>query len=145
MDRDAFRTVVKALITHDGEVLIGQKEDEKGHPISGEWHILGGHLAIDEAVETAVKREVREETGLDVTVEDIVDAMTFEWGADSPKDNLQLLYHCRADSRDVEPRDDLQAVQWVDSGELAEHLCAEEATRLAERPRQAAFIETLLA
>jgi ADP-ribose pyrophosphatase YjhB (NUDIX family) len=144
MDRDVFRTVVKALITHDGEVLIGQKEDEEGHPISGEWHILGGHLAVNEAVETAVKREVREETSLDVTVEDIVDVMTFQWGADGPKDSVQLLYHCHADSRDAEPRDDLQAVQWVDPDDLSEFLCAEEATRLCERPRQQAFVEKLL-
>lgn len=73
MDRDAFRTVVKALITHDGEVLIGQKEDDENHPIGGEWHILGGHLAVDESVEGAVIREVREETCLDVTVSELRD------------------------------------------------------------------------
>lgn len=145
MDRHAFRTVVKALITHDGDVLIGQKADVDGHPISGEWHILGGHLDVDEFVEAAVRREVREETGLDVAVAELVDAMTFEWGEDGHKDSLQLLYHCRAHSRDARPGDDLQAIEWVPPCELATFLCDEEMTRLTERPRQQAFVEEMLA
>ncbi|WP_267161419.1 NUDIX domain-containing protein [Halovenus salina] len=140
---DSFRTVVKALITHDGEVLVGQKEPEPDHPIGGQWHIPGGHLAADEAVETVVEREVREETGLDVTVAELVDAMTFAWGTDGSKDSLQLLYHCRADSHDAKAGDDLQAVEWVDPTELTAYLCDEEATRLTQRPRQRAFVEEL--
>jgi ADP-ribose pyrophosphatase YjhB (NUDIX family) len=145
MNRDAFRTVVKAAITYDGRVLIGQKEDADDHPIGGEWHLLGGHLAFDESVEAATRREVREETGLDVTVESLVDAMTFAWGPDDAKNSLQILYHCRASSPDAVAADDLQAVRWVDPApeELTAHLTAEEAQRVRSRPRQRAFFERL--
>lgn len=143
MTRDTFRTVVKGLITHDGAVLIGQKTQERGHPISGEWHLLGGHVGHDEQVEAAMRREVAEETGLAVSVETLVDAMTFEWGDDGVKDSLQLLYHCEADSREATARDDLQAVRWVDPTDLADALFAEEADRVRTRPRQAAFVEGL--
>ncbi len=77
MSREKFRTVVKALITYRGEVLIGKKEEEDGHPISGEWHLLGGHLEHGEQVEEAIEREVKEETGLEVEVFQTVDVMTF--------------------------------------------------------------------
>ena len=44
MDKNEFRTIVKALITNRGDILIGKKEETEGHTISGEWHIIGGHL-----------------------------------------------------------------------------------------------------
>lgn len=144
MERDFFRTVVKGLITHDGDVLIGQKVQEPGHPISGEWHLLGGHVAHEERVERAMRREAREETGLDVTVETLVDVMTFAWG-DGRRDSLQILYHCEADSSNATAQDDLQAVQWVAPEELTDYLFEDEAKRVTERPRQAAFLADLRA
>lgn len=144
MSRDAFRTVVKGLITHQDQVLIGQKEESEGHPISGEWHFLGGHLESGENVEAGIKREVREETGLPVTVEALIDVMTFTWASGGDKNCLQILYHCEADSTDATARDDLQAVQWVSPSELTNFLHEGDANRLTTRPRQQAFLNTLV-
>ncbi len=142
MSRSQFRTVVKALITNRGKVLIGQKEDgEKPH--SGEWHFLGGHLDDNESLEEAVKREVKEETDLDVEVHQIIDAMVFSWKKDGDMDSVQLLYHCEADSRDGEPGDDLQDVKWVNPEELVEELWDEEVRRIEQRDRRAKFVEKL--
>ena len=55
--------VVFALV--DGELrvlLIRRKHD----PFAGRWAIPGGFLEIDEPIEAAARRELREETGLDV-------------------------------------------------------------------------------
>lgn len=145
MVRNSFRTVVKGLITRREQVLIGRKEEEEGHPISGEWHFLGGHLESGENVEAGVKREIAEETGLRVEVGDIVDVMTFAWGTDDEKNSLQILYHCRAKSADAEAGDDLQAVRWVRPEELTEYLFDGEAERLTTRPRQASFLADLTA
>ncbi|MFB6175313.1 MAG: NUDIX domain-containing protein [Candidatus Nanohalobium sp.] len=137
-----FRTVVKALITDRGEILIGKKEEEEDHPISGEWHIPGGHLEHGEQVEEAVKREVEEETGLDVKVHQTVDVMTFAWG-DGEKDALQILFHCVADSHDAEALDDLEEVKWVKPDELADEVHSEEAERLENREDQAQFLKKM--
>ncbi|WP_458207236.1 NUDIX hydrolase [Haladaptatus sp. NG-SE-30] len=143
MSRDRFRTVVKGLITHDGEVLIGQKEETPGHPISGEWHLLGGHVEYGEDIETAAKREIEEETGLDVEVKALVDVMTFPWGHDVEKNSIQVLYHCEADTRDAVALDDLQAVRWVAPESLTDHLFDGDAERVATRRWQAEYVERL--
>jgi mutator protein MutT len=140
--REEFRTVVKALITDRGEILIGKKDEEEGHPISGEWHILGGHLEHGEEVEEAVKREVKEETGLEVEVHQTVDIMSFTWDS-GEKDSLQIVLHCVADSHDAEPRDDLEEVKWVKPDELAEQVHSEEAKRLENRQDQTQFLKKM--
>lgn len=141
-EKDKFRVVVKALITNQGDVLIGKKE-EGDNPHSGEWHFLGGHVEEGEQLEEAVKREVEEETGLEVSVHQIIDAMTFPWVESQERDALQVLFHCESDSRDAEASDDLEDVEWVETGELEEKLWAVEAERLNSRDEISKFIEKL--
>ena len=137
-----FRTVVKALITNRGKILIGKKEEREGHPIIGEWHILGGHLEKGEQVEDAIKREVKEETGLDVEVHQVVDVMSFAW-ENEKNDSLQIVFHCEAERREEEPLDDLTELKWVSPDEITDYVHSEEAGRLENREDQARFLEKL--
>lgn len=142
MSRAKFRTVVKALITYKGEILIGQKEDgDKPH--SNKWHFLGGHVDKGEQPEDAIEREVKEETGLDVSVHQIIDVMAFSWNKDDETDSVQILYHCEADSKEAEAKDDLQDVKWVEPGNIEKELWDEEADRISEREERKQFIEKL--
>lgn len=141
-DKESFRTVVKAVITCRGEILIGKKEKTEGHPISGEWHLLGGHLEHGEQVEEAIEREVEEETGLEVDVHQTVDVMTFAWDG-GEKDSLQIVFHCEAEKKDAEALDDLTEIKWVDPSELTDYVHSEEAERLESREEQAQFLEKI--
>lgn len=122
MSKTEFRTMVKGLITYKGKILIGQKEDKDDHPIAGEWHIPGGHLEKDEEVEEAVGREIEEETGLNVSVHSIVDVMSFPWSEGDEKNSVQIFYHCEAENKEAEPRDDLVDVKWVEPEHLKEEI-----------------------
>ncbi len=140
MGRDKFRTVVKGLITCKGEILIGKKEESEEHPIGGEWHILGGHLEHGEQPEEAMKREAKEETGLNVDVHQVIDVMTWS----NQNEALSILYHCEASSRDAEAKDDLQDIKWVSPEEIKDYVHSEEVERLEERPEQAKFLEKVM-
>ena len=60
---------VDILIKIDsGLVLIKRKND----PFKGKWAIPGGFVEYGEKVENAAVREAKEETGLDVTLKEIV-------------------------------------------------------------------------
>lgn len=143
MAKDRFKTVVKALITHKGKVLLGRKEEDEEHPIGGEWHLLGGHLEGGEQFEDAIEREVEEETGLEVDVHQIIDVMSFSWQKDGEKDSIQVLYHCEAESKDAEPDEDLQDVEWVEPSEIEDKLVDVEEERLQNRENQKLFLEKL--
>ena len=137
-----FPVVVKAITTNKGQILVGRKEEMDNHPISGEWHIPGGHLMKDEQVEEAIKREIKEETGLDVDIHQVVDVMTYGWDGEV-KDSMQILFHCESDTRDAEPAEDLQEIEWVTPEELTEKVHEEEEERLRNREEQAKFLAKL--
>jgi 8-oxo-dGTP diphosphatase len=57
------RVGVGVLVWRDGRVLLGERLGAHG---AGTWALPGGHLEFGESVPDCARREVREETGLEV-------------------------------------------------------------------------------
>lgn len=57
-----WQKTVGAIIVEDGKVLLVLRQHE---PFKGTWTLPGGHIDEGESDVKAVKREVKEETGLD--------------------------------------------------------------------------------
>lgn len=63
-----MKRAVAGILIHNNRVLIGKKVIAEGVFCSGGWHLPGGHAAINEDEESAIKREFKEETNLDVEI-----------------------------------------------------------------------------
>jgi 8-oxo-dGTP diphosphatase len=50
----------------DGRILLGRRDKE---PNRGKWILPGGGVQLFESIEEAARREIREETGLEIEVE----------------------------------------------------------------------------
>ena len=79
-----FRIGMYALIFDDGRVLLAHRRDIDW------WNLPGGGMEIGETVEEAVRREVREETGLEVQVERLVGVYS-----KPQKQEVVLTFRCR--------------------------------------------------
>ncbi|MBR6208310.1 MAG: NUDIX domain-containing protein [Oscillospiraceae bacterium] len=55
-----------ALILRDGKILLQRRAD------NGRWGLIGGLLEMNETYEQAALREIREETGLEVELQDFL-------------------------------------------------------------------------
>jgi len=54
---------IGVMVIKDGKVLMGKRKGSHG---SGEWAWPGGHLEYMESFEECIRREVREETGMEI-------------------------------------------------------------------------------
>ena len=61
---------VGAVVVRDGRALIVKRAHE---PRKGEWSLPGGLVDLGESLADAARREVKEETGLDVDPEAIIE------------------------------------------------------------------------
>jgi len=61
-----FRVAVSALIFDEERILLAHRRDIDW------WNLPGGGMEVGETVDEAIRREVREETGLEVEVESLV-------------------------------------------------------------------------
>jgi ADP-ribose pyrophosphatase YjhB (NUDIX family) len=102
-----------ALIQDDhGRVLLVEHTYRREVP----WGLPGGWLKTAESPEAGLMREIMEETGLDVRVEDML-AADFWSGS-----QFDLLYRCRVLSGTYRPSDETGQHRWCHPRELPELL-----------------------
>ncbi len=66
--RKAKRDIVSALIfSKDEKLFMGKKNPKEGGVYLHDWHLPGGGINKDENHTKALKREVLEETGIDIS------------------------------------------------------------------------------
>ena len=75
-DRHTARPVTLAFVLSGGDVLLKRHAPDSDR-FPGCWNGLGGHVEPEEDVRAAARREVREESGLDVA--DLV-LIVLNWG-----------------------------------------------------------------
>jgi 8-oxo-dGTP diphosphatase len=81
--------VVAALITKGGRILVAQREEQDEWGLH--WEFPGGTLEEDEGPQECIKRELREELGIEVEVEEIREAAFKRYKGFNI---LLLAYHC---------------------------------------------------
>jgi 8-oxo-dGTP diphosphatase len=109
----------------DGRVLLARRAHE---PFKGRWDIPGGFLEEGEAPLDGIRRELREETGLDVEPLEFVGAWMDRYGGDSTAEaTLNMYWTARSLGGDPRPADDVDELHWFPAEELpaAEELAFE--------------------
>ncbi len=104
---------VGALILNDKKQILLTKS----HKWKNCFTIPGGHIELHERIEDALKREVREEVGLEVKpikfllMQEAIYSKEFY----KPKHFIFLDYLCKAESNDVKvDGDEIQEFLWID-------------------------------
>lgn len=66
--REIQREIVAALIiSKDGKIFLGMKDPNSGGVYADCWHIPGGGVDEGETKKQAIIREIKEETGIDIS------------------------------------------------------------------------------
>ncbi|RJO96345.1 NUDIX domain-containing protein [Exiguobacterium sp. RIT452] len=103
-------TAVKGIVRHDNRILIVQRAaaDSGG----GTWECPGGKIDFGEQPEDSLIREIREETGLTVTVDKIAYASSILTHPD--RQVILLVYFCTAVTSSVMLSEEHDAYSWAD-------------------------------
>lgn len=105
-------TVDLVLLSSEGEprILLIRR---RGEPFAGMWALPGGFIDMDESLEAAARRELYEETG--VEVKRLEQLHTFgDPGRDPRGRTISVVYVSIVDAANVQPRaaDDAAEVGW---------------------------------
>ena len=110
--------VAAAVVLRAGRVLLTQRK--QGTHLAGAWELPGGKVEPDEDPKHAVRRELREELGIEVDVGDILEVTFHRY---PEKSVLLLFYEATLAEGSPEPRAlDVAAVRWAAIDELRDEL-----------------------
>ncbi len=104
-------SVAGTVIRDDGRVLVVHRRDNQ------HWEPPGGVLELCETFEQGVRREVFEETGVEVRVERLSGVYK-----NMPRGIVALVFRCSPVGGQLTATDEALAVQWLTLDEVREHM-----------------------
>lgn len=121
-------SVAAIVVRNDGRVLAVQRRDNQ------RWEPPGGVLELDESFEEGLRREVREETGVDVEVERLTGVYK-----NMSRGIVALVFRCRAHGEAFTSTDEASRVEWLTVEEIVDTMHEAYAVRvtdaLTDQPR----------
>ena len=110
--------------------------------LKGEWSLPGGLVEVGESLADAVRREIAEETGLEVRVEGIVkvlDRITRDKRRRVKYHYVLVDFLCRADGGVLRASSDVSEARWVRRRDLAKYSLRPATLRVIEKAFKAAL------
>lgn len=121
---------VSAGLVFRGEKLLITQRRSKDH-LGGLWEFPGGKRECDESDEACLRRELREELGIEVEVKELLESIQHDY----PEKSVHLkFFRCILLNGDPTPLG-CDAVAWVNAAQLAEYVFPEADLRLLGRLR----------
>ena len=118
----------------DGEtVLLVRRARE---PLSGEWSLPGGLVEVGEELAEAVRREIREETGLAVRVGTVVEVLDRILRDEQGRVRFHYVlvdFLCAVEGGELEAASDAAEACWVERTRLGEYSLRPETLRVIEK------------
>ena len=124
---------VGAVIVDEGRVVLIKRKYE---PLKGHWSLPGGMVEIGETLESALSREMLEETGLRVDVGPVIEVFDRIMHDERKRVRYHFVlidYLCWPAGGTLTPGSDVDAAIWVDPVELAQYDLTEKATSVIQR------------
>ena len=124
---------VGGVVIADGRTLLIRRGSA---PLQGQWSIPGGMLELSESIAEGVRRELAEETGLEVRVGDLIEVFERIVPGEDGRTRYHFVildYLCEMVSGVARAGSDVTDVAWAREDELEKYSLTTIATRVIKR------------
>ena len=124
-------SVVAVIVDEEERVLLTKRSVP---PFKGMWVMPGGKIELGEPILKALKREVREEVGIEVDVDDLIDVFEHVTPGEDNYHFVIIYYLCRPLSCNINHnKQEVAEADWVPYQDLADYNIAEGAGYILDK------------
>jgi len=116
-----------AIIMQEGKVLITQRSESMPHPL--EWEFPGGKMYPGESPERCIKREIREELNILVSVDQLLPSVIYDYGGGRIK---LIPFICSIESGEISLLQH-KSYAWIDKDQVHEYKILEADLEVIQR------------
>lgn len=124
---------VGGIVFIDGRVVLIKRRHE---PLAGQWSLPGGAIELGETLHEGLRRELREEIGIETSVGPLVelfDRITHDTEGRVRYHYVLADYLCHRLSGELRPGSDAEAVALADPADLSSYAVTKTATAVIRR------------
>lgn len=114
-----MRVGIGVMVVKDGRVLLGKRKGSHGE---GEYAWPGGHMEYMESFEECAKREVQEETGMEIDNVRFLRLLNLKDYAPKHYVDIGLIADWKGGEPEVMEPDKIEGWDWYEEGDLPEPL-----------------------
>lgn len=121
------------MVIHEHRALLIKRGSE---PLKDQWSIPGGTLELGESIQEGVRRELLEETGIEVQVGELIEVFDRIFRDEAGKIQYHFVivdYLCKKISGEAQPASDVTDTAWVREEDLWNYKLTEAATRVIRK------------
>lgn len=107
-----------AVIFEDNKVLLSKRKID---PNKGSWDIPGGFIDPGETAHQALKREIKEELGVDIEIRKLIGFFPDTYGQKKTP-TLNIFFYVKLKNKNFLPADDVQELKWFALNKLPKNL-----------------------
>ncbi len=114
--------VVVAFIYNDKNQFLACQRSNKKDFLPNKWELVGGRKEFGEDCYDALKREVKEELGIDIIVEDPFYTISFMFSEE--REGVEIVYFAKMKDPKQEIKileDEIQQYKWLSKNEFADY------------------------
>jgi 8-oxo-dGTP diphosphatase len=112
---------VGAVVVRGAKALLVKRAHE---PRQGEWSLPGGLLELGESLQDAVRREIKEETSLEIEIGPVIETFDRVHRDDAGKIRYHFVivdFVCWSSGGEAVPGSDADGVAWVTADEIDDY------------------------
>lgn len=141
-DKNLLHNEVAAFIINDKEQVLLQKRSANKRFNPNKWALCAGHVDAHESLENAILREIKEEVGLDISIDDLHQLGEREFTIRDSNSHITYFYYIRSNLNEKDfiiQKEALSEVKWFDIDEVIDMIKKNDSSIVLDEKRLKLF------
>lgn len=116
-DKNLLHNEVATFIINDKKQVLLQKRSANKRFNPNKWALCAGHVDANESLETAALREIKEEVGLDISIDNLQSFAEREFTISDSNSHITYFYYTKSNKEESDfiiQKEELSEVKWFD-------------------------------